>query len=91
MCSSARWRQLRLPFAIERTWIEPVLRRDPALADAYQRLFAPAPRPTQLPAPPTLPDQATALAIQPLTEREQEALITGGDSAPLIPGSGGGV
>jgi LuxR family transcriptional regulator, maltose regulon positive regulatory protein len=70
----AQHEQLRLPFAIERTWIEPVLRHDPALADAHQRLFAPAPRPTQLPAPPALPEQATPLAIQPLTEREQEVL-----------------
>jgi len=63
--------QLRLPFALERGWIEPVLRRDPVLADAHQRLFAPAPRPTQLPAPPA---RATVLAIEPLTEREREVL-----------------
>jgi LuxR family transcriptional regulator, maltose regulon positive regulatory protein len=66
--------QLRLPFAIERVWIEPVLRREPVLADAHQRLFAPALRPIQLPAPPAFPDQGTTLAIQPLTEREQEVL-----------------
>ena len=70
----AQHERLRLPFAIGRGWIEPVLRRDPVLADAHQRLFAPAPRSTQLPAPPVLPDQATALAIQPLTEREREVL-----------------
>jgi LuxR family maltose regulon positive regulatory protein len=70
----AQREQLRLPFAIERGWIEPVLRRDPVLAGAHQRLFAPAPRPTQLPAPAALPDQATALLIQPLTEREREVL-----------------
>jgi LuxR family transcriptional regulator, maltose regulon positive regulatory protein len=70
----AQREQLRLPFALERAWIEPVLRRDPVLAGAHQRLFGPAPRPTQLPAPPAFPDQATTLAIQPLTEREQEVL-----------------
>jgi LuxR family maltose regulon positive regulatory protein len=70
----AQREQLRLPFAIERGWIEPVLRRDPVLADAHQRLFAPAPRPTQLPAPPAPADQAAPLAIQPLTEREREVL-----------------
>jgi LuxR family maltose regulon positive regulatory protein len=70
----AQREQLRLPFAIERRWIEPVLRRDPVLADAHQLLFAPVPRPTQLPARPSLPDQATAVAIQPLTEREREVL-----------------
>jgi LuxR family transcriptional regulator, maltose regulon positive regulatory protein len=69
----AQREQLRLPFAIERGWIEPVLRRDPVLAGAHQRLFAPAPHPTQLPAPAALPDQATAL-IEPLTEREREVL-----------------
>jgi LuxR family maltose regulon positive regulatory protein len=70
----AQREQLRLPFALERRWIEPVLRRDPVLADAHRRIFAPAPRPTQLPASPPLPDQATAPAIQPLTEREREVL-----------------
>ena len=70
----AQREQLRLPFAIERCWIEPVLRRDPVLAGAHQRLFAPAPRLTQLPGAPALRDQATALAIQPLTEREREVL-----------------
>jgi LuxR family transcriptional regulator, maltose regulon positive regulatory protein len=50
-----------------------VLRRDPVLAGAHQRLFAPAPRLIQLPAPAALPDQATAL-IEPLTEREREVL-----------------
>jgi LuxR family maltose regulon positive regulatory protein len=69
----AQREQLRLPFAIERSWIEPVLLRDPVLAGAHQRLFAPAPCPTQLPAPAALPDQATA-PIEPLTEREREVL-----------------
>ena len=32
-------------------WMDPVLKRDPVLAGAHQRLFAPAPRPTQLPGP----------------------------------------
>jgi DNA-directed RNA polymerase specialized sigma24 family protein len=34
----------------------------------------PVTRPTQFPASPPLPDQATTLAIQPLTEREREVL-----------------
>jgi LuxR family transcriptional regulator, maltose regulon positive regulatory protein len=70
----AQRERLRLPFAIERGWIEPLLRRDPVLADAHQRLFGPARRPTQLQAPPARSDQATVLAIQPLTEREREVL-----------------
>ena len=34
--------RLRLAFAMERTWIHPVLRRDPELAHAYQDLLDPA-------------------------------------------------
>ena len=34
--------QLRLPFVVERSWLGPVLRRDPELAGAHQRLLAPA-------------------------------------------------
>jgi LuxR family maltose regulon positive regulatory protein len=34
--------QLRLPFAAERSWIEPVLRRDPDLADTHRCLLVPA-------------------------------------------------
>jgi len=50
--------QLRLPFAAERSWIGPVLRCDPDLADAYRCLLAPALLHGRLPAPPGAPDQA---------------------------------
>ncbi len=66
--------QLRLPFALERGWIEPVLRRDPELARAHQRLLAPALRHHQPPASRGAPDQAAILVIEPLTEREREVL-----------------
>ena len=66
--------QLRLPFVIERDWIGPVLRCDPELARAHQRLLAPAPRDDLLPAPTGAPDQAPVLVAEPLTEREQEVL-----------------
>ena len=66
--------QLRLPFVIERDWIGPVLRCDPELARAHQRLLAPAPRDDLLPAPTGAPDQAPILVAEPLTEREQEVL-----------------
>ncbi len=66
--------QLRLPFALERGWIEPVLRRDPELAQAHRRLLAPALRPDQAPAPRGVPDQAAILVVEPLTEREREVL-----------------
>ena len=70
----AEGEQLRLPFALERGWIEPVLRRDPELAYAHRRLLAPALRRDQLPALRGVPDQAPILVVEPLTEREREVL-----------------
>ena len=66
--------QLRLPFVIERAWIGPALRRDPELARACQHLLAPTLRHHHLPAPPQTLDQATILAVEPLTGRELEVL-----------------
>jgi hypothetical protein len=66
--------QLRLPFALERGWIEPVLRRDPELADVHRSLFSPAGRHDQLPAPSGAPKQAAILVVEPLIEREREVL-----------------
>ena len=66
--------QLRLPFVLERGWIEPVLRRDPELARTYRRLL-PLPRSRdQLPAPPGPVNQAMVPVVEPLTEREREVL-----------------
>jgi LuxR family transcriptional regulator, maltose regulon positive regulatory protein len=66
--------QLRLPFAAERGWLGPVLRRDPELAESHRRLLAPALGPEQLPAPAKVPDQAPVVLVEPLTEREREVL-----------------
>jgi LuxR family transcriptional regulator, maltose regulon positive regulatory protein len=66
--------QLKLPFALERGWIEPVLRRDPDLAHACRHLSPPALPRDQLPAPPANADQATFPPAEPLTEREREVL-----------------
>ena len=66
--------QLRLPFALERGWIGPVLRRNPELAHAYRSLLAPTLFHEQLPAPRGAPDQAPVLVVEPLTEREREVL-----------------
>ncbi len=64
--------QLRLPFAMERGWVGPVLRHDPELARAYRRRFEPAlsrdQRPAQLPAPTTI------VVVETLTERERQVL-----------------
>ena len=45
----AEGEQLRLPFALERGWIEPVLRRDPELAYAHCRLARTGPAPRSAP------------------------------------------
>ncbi|MGO9081576.1 MAG: LuxR C-terminal-related transcriptional regulator [Streptosporangiaceae bacterium] len=66
--------QLRLPFVLERSWIGPVLRRDPELAHAHQHLLAPTLRHDQLPAPRAAPEQAATMAAEPLSEREREVL-----------------
>ncbi len=66
--------QLRLPFALERGWIEPALRHDPELASAHRALLAPVPRGEQLPAAPSVPEQTPVLVVEPLTEREREVL-----------------
>jgi LuxR family maltose regulon positive regulatory protein len=66
--------QVRLPFAMERGWIGPVLRRDPELARTHQRLFAPPRRPDHPPASPDVPPQAAVMTVEPLTEREREVL-----------------
>ncbi len=66
--------QLRLPFVLERSWIGPVLRRDPELAQAHQHLLAPTLCHDQLPAPRAAPEQAAILAAEPLSEREREVL-----------------
>ena len=66
--------QLRLPFVLERSWIGPVLRRDPELAQAHRHLLAPTLCHDQVPAPRSAPEQAASLAAEPLSEREREVL-----------------
>jgi LuxR family transcriptional regulator, maltose regulon positive regulatory protein len=67
--------QLRLPFAAERGWLGPVLRRDPELAATHRRLLAPALGHEQIPALVRDPDRAPVLVLEPLTERELEVLV----------------
>jgi len=75
--------RLRLPFVIERGWIEPVLRRDLELARAHRRLLAAGPGHDRLtapgagdrvPAPRGAGDQGPVHPAEPLTERELEVL-----------------
>jgi len=63
--------QVRLPFALERGWIGPVLQRDPEWAAAHQslvRLVMPYVR------SPAGPDEAAIPVGEPLTERELQVL-----------------
>jgi len=67
--------RLRLAFAMERTWIHPVLRRDPELAHAYQDLLEPRQMTTsRIPAPWPDPDHPAPIIVEPLSEREREVL-----------------
>jgi LuxR family transcriptional regulator, maltose regulon positive regulatory protein len=69
-----RAEQLRLPFALERSWLRPVLRRDPELAQAYRQLLG-----ADLLSPgcdAQLPGAAEAapLIVEQLSDREREVL-----------------
>jgi LuxR family transcriptional regulator, maltose regulon positive regulatory protein len=67
--------QLTLPLLTERSWLGPVLQRDPELTDSHRRLLEPALGTGQLPAPAPARDQEPILIIEPLTEREREVLV----------------
>ncbi len=67
--------QLRLPFAMERAWIRPVLQRDPDLAHAYRHLLEPdLVSPDWTPARPPGTGKAAPLIVERLSEREREVL-----------------
>jgi LuxR family maltose regulon positive regulatory protein len=66
--------QLRLPFAMERGWIGPVLQRDPELAGAHQRLLTLAGCHGPLPAAPQASGEAAIPVVEPLTDRELQVL-----------------
>ena len=67
--------RLRLAFALERSWIRPVLRRDPELAHAYQDLLEPGLMTSSWP-PVRRHDtgQAVPVIVEQLSERESEVL-----------------
>ena len=67
--------QFRLPFALERSWLGAVLRRDPELADSHRLLLAPGVGSDRLPVPVAAVDQPPVLLVEPLTDREREVLV----------------
>ena len=67
--------QIRLPFALEGSWLGAVLRRDPELVGSHRLLLARALSPDQLPALMDAVGEAAVLLIEPLTEREREVLV----------------
>jgi len=66
--------RLRLPFALERGWIGPVLQRDPELVGAHQHLLGPAGCCGSLPAASHAASETQVSVVEPLTEREREVL-----------------
>jgi len=67
--------QLRLPFALERTWLGPVLRRDPDLARAHRQLLGPGlASPRLAPASQATTAPVTPVIVEQLSEREREVL-----------------
>jgi LuxR family maltose regulon positive regulatory protein len=67
--------QLRLPFAMERSWIKPVLRHDHELAHPYRRLLEPdLISPARDEARPQDAGRPVPLIVEPLSEREREVL-----------------
>jgi LuxR family maltose regulon positive regulatory protein len=70
-----RREQLRLPFAMERTWLGPVLRRDPELACAHRQLLGPGlTSPGLAPASQATTAPVTPVIVDQLSEREREVL-----------------
>jgi LuxR family transcriptional regulator, maltose regulon positive regulatory protein len=61
---------LRLSFALEASWMRPVLRNDPRLARAYRRVLAPDPASGRRPSVPV----ADPVIVEELTGRECEVL-----------------
>jgi len=73
----ARPEQLKLPFAVERSWLRQVLRRDPELAGAHRELLEPdviSPATTAPQKKPPAPTQPVPLVVERLSAREREVL-----------------
>jgi LuxR family maltose regulon positive regulatory protein len=66
--------QVRLPFAMDRSWLRPVLRHDPELAAPYRRLLEPDLVGSGLFEAGTATGPAAPVIVEPLSEREREVL-----------------
>jgi len=66
--------QFRLPFALERDWLRPVLHRDLELAQQYRRLLEPDLVPPGWMEPRQRTGQAAPMVVEPLSQREREVL-----------------
>jgi LuxR family transcriptional regulator, maltose regulon positive regulatory protein len=66
--------QVRLPFVLERSWLRPVLRRDPELAAPYRRLLEPDLVGSGLIDAGLAAGPGTPVIVEPLSEREREVL-----------------
>jgi LuxR family maltose regulon positive regulatory protein len=65
----------RLPFAVERNWLRPVLMCYPELAIRYRQLLGPGLAvPGAVPAPRDAPDNAPPVIVEQLSNRERDVL-----------------
>jgi LuxR family maltose regulon positive regulatory protein len=65
----------RFPFAVERSWLRPVLMRHPDLASKHRQLLGPGLAvPTAVPAPRGAPGQAAPVIVEQLSTRERDVL-----------------
>ena len=66
---------LRLPFAMNRAWIQPALRHCPGLAAEHRDLLQPGPgRRGEIPARPASASRLDPVVVEPLSDREREVL-----------------
>jgi LuxR family maltose regulon positive regulatory protein len=65
----------QLPFAMERSWLRPVLVRHPELASAHRQLLGPGlVTPAAVPAQREAPDRAAPVIVEQLSSRELDVL-----------------